>query len=159
MNLRGLLAAGVLVGGVYFVTRELGLGLGLPLPRGSWRVTSPFGPRSHPITGEPSHHDGIDLGADTGTPIYAVDSGEVIATTASLTEGSGISATIQSGGKQWKYKHMSERYVKKGDKVARGDVLGLVGSTGTSTGPHLHLEVSDRDGNVIDPAKLIRGLA
>lgn len=103
-------------------------------------VASPFGPRLHPIYGTVRMHDGVDLDGRMGTPIRAAADGEVV-----LTEprgGYGMTTVIDHGnGLATLYAHQSSFVVDPGDEVEMGDVIGLVGSTGLSTGPHLHLEV------------------
>lgn len=85
-------------------------------------------------------HTGLDVAADTGTPIYAAASGTV--TNASVFGGYGNLIIINHGnGVETYYGHCSKIYVNVGDKVETGDLIGLVGSTGNSTGPHLHLEI------------------
>ena len=103
-------------------------------------VTSRFGYRSSPFTGQSSFHKGLDIAAPTGTPIYAPARGTV---TAAGTDGAyGLCVDIShGGGLSTKYGHMSKFVVKSGQKVERGQLIGHVGSTGRVTGPHLHYEV------------------
>ena len=111
-----------------------------PAQASSW-ITSPFGYRKHPILGKYKFHTGIDIGAWSGTNILAANSGTVIAAIQSNT-GYGNHIMIDHGsGIVTLYAHASKLLVKKGDKVLRGQVIALVGSTGMSTGPHLHFEV------------------
>lgn len=108
-------------------------------------VTSEFGVRNHPISDELRFHAGIDIAADAGTPIYAAFSGTVIV--ADYDEWNGNYMKIQHDGDIITvYCHCQKLNVKKGDIVEAGDVIGYVGSTGSSTGPHLHFEF--RVGNV-----------
>lgn len=108
-------------------------------------VTSEFGVRNHPISDELRFHAGIDIAADAGTPIYAAFSGKVIL--AEYDEWNGNYMKIQHDGDiMTVYCHCRELSVKKGDIVEAGDIIGYVGSTGSSTGPHLHFEF--RVGNV-----------
>ncbi|AFZ01535.1 M23 family metallopeptidase [Calothrix sp. PCC 6303] len=103
-------------------------------------VTSGFGWRIHPITGERRFHTGIDFGADLGTPIYAVDAGSV--KLAGEKGGYGNTVIINhSAGKSTLYGHASKLYVREGQQVVRGQMVAAVGSTGMSTAPHLHFEV------------------
>lgn len=103
-------------------------------------VSSSFGSRLSPFTGDLSQHRGLDIAADMGTPIRAPASGLV--TAASMDPGYGKFVTIDHGhGIVTRYGHCSQLYVKAGQRVRRGDVIGAVGSTGRSTGPHLHYEV------------------
>ena len=103
-------------------------------------VTSEFGWRTHPITGDRKFHAGIDFGAAKGTPIYAVDAGRVVF--AGDKSGYGKAVVIQhQRGLSTLYGHASQLYVQQGQQVVRGQMIGAVGSTGFSTGPHLHFEV------------------
>jgi murein DD-endopeptidase MepM/ murein hydrolase activator NlpD len=104
------------------------------------RVTSEFGYRVHPIYSTRRLHAGIDLGAPSGTPIVAAKGGTVIS--AGSRGGYGTTVVISHGGGiSTLYAHQSRLAVQTGDVVGRGDVIGYVGSTGNSTGPHLHFEV------------------
>lgn len=110
---------------------------------------SGFGYRIHPIYKIRKMHSGIDFTAPIGTPIYATGDGIVAA--ASSERGYGNRILISHGyGYTTKYAHMSKFKVKKGQRVKRGDVIGLVGNTGASTGPHCHYEVF-KNGKVINP--------
>ncbi|MDR2664708.1 MAG: peptidoglycan DD-metalloendopeptidase family protein [Oscillospiraceae bacterium] len=104
-------------------------------------VTSRFGSRYHPIYRYYRMHDGIDIGAKYGTNVYAADSGTVVTSAYSSSYGNYV-VLSHGNGMTTLYAHMSTRKVKEGDTVSRGSVVGLVGSTGASTGPHLHFEVS-----------------
>ncbi|NMF65726.1 M23 family peptidase (plasmid) [Brasilonema octagenarum UFV-E1] len=104
-------------------------------------VTSEFGWRTHPITGERKFHSGIDFGASMGTPIYAADSGQVVSA-GDKRNGYGNAVIIQHQGNiSTLYGHANELYVQEGQQVIRGQMIATVGSTGFSTGPHLHFEV------------------
>lgn len=110
-------------------------------PHDYFRISSPFGYRVHPITGRVTMHDGIDFAANPGRPIHASGSGTVISVKHSR-EGYGNRIIIDHGfGFKSLYAHCSKIYVKAGDKIQRGQLIGLVGNTGSSTGPHLHYEV------------------
>lgn len=103
-------------------------------------ITSTFGVRKHPISNELRFHAGIDIAADAGTPIYAAFSGKVIV--ADYDEWNGNFIKIQHQGNiMTVYCHCNKLSVKKGDTVNAGDIIGYVGSTGSSTGPHLHYEL------------------
>ncbi|BAZ11963.1 peptidase M23B [Calothrix sp. NIES-4071] len=103
-------------------------------------ITSIFGWRNHPITGETRFHSGTDLGAAMGTPVIAAFTGQV--EVADFIGGYGLTAVLNhNGAVQTLYGHMSQLYVQPGQWVQQGTVIGLVGSTGNSTGPHLHFEV------------------
>ncbi|MDQ0192145.1 murein hydrolase activator EnvC family protein [Paenibacillus wynnii] len=122
------------------------------LPVGSARISSPFGPRTHPVTGEVGKvHTGVDFAVAQGTDIHAADSGTVLV--AEWWSGYGYCVIIDHGGGMWTlYGHIREGglKVKAGDSVARGEVIAESGSTGRSTGPHLHFEVRI-DGKAVDP--------
>ena len=114
------------------------------------RVTSPYGYRIHPVYGTRKLHSGLDVGAPTGTPIAATSGGEVIFS--GVRGGYGNAVIIDHGGGITSlYGHMSKLGVSKGETVDRGDIVGLVGSTGTATGPHLHFEIRV-GGTAVDPA-------
>ncbi|WP_159980985.1 MULTISPECIES: M23 family metallopeptidase [unclassified Novosphingobium] len=109
-------------------------------PLAQERMTSTFGMREHPILGGRRAHKGVDLAAPTGTPIYATADGTV--SRASWFSGYGLYISLEHGGDmQTRYGHMSRLNVAEGQRVHKGDVIGFVGSTGNSTGPHLHYEV------------------
>lgn len=110
-----------------------------PLP-GRSNITSPFGDRVHPVTGLWSFHSGIDVSAPTGTEILAAYDGEIAWSNYSGTAGNWIGID-HGNGLYTIYMHMSKRIANTGDIVKKGDVIGLVGSTGRSTGPHLHFSV------------------
>ncbi|MGC1308606.1 MAG: M23 family metallopeptidase [Phormidesmis sp.] len=112
--------------------------LSIPSP-----ITSLFGYRVHPITGDYRFHAGTDIGAAQGTPVLAVQDGSV--ETAGTAGGYGLMVVlnhrVEDTQLQSRYAHLSEILVEPGTKVNKGDVIGLVGSTGNSTGPHLHFEM------------------
>lgn len=112
-------------------------------------ITSPFGPRVHPILGTVRIHTGIDFGAGYGTPIKAAGSGTVV--TAGVMGGYGNVVVVDhGGGLATLYAHQSSLAVGYGAGVSAGEVVGYVGSSGQSTGPHLHWEVRDH-GTPVDP--------
>ncbi|NJP10985.1 MAG: peptidoglycan DD-metalloendopeptidase family protein [Leptolyngbyaceae cyanobacterium RU_5_1] len=103
-------------------------------------ITSAFGWRVHPISGTPRFHRGLDLGAPMGTPVLAAQSGRV--DTADFLSGYGLTIILRHGNtQQTLYAHLSQVLVKPGDWVKQGQLIGQVGSTGASTGPHLHFEL------------------
>lgn len=106
---------------------------------GSHRVTSPFGWRTHPITGRQHLHGGIDIAAPNGTPIMASKAGVVVISQYGSSYGNYVVISHPDGTRTL-YAHMSQRSVSAGDTVSQGQTVGLVGSTGSSTGNHLHFE-------------------
>ena len=115
-----------------------------------FRIVSSYGPRLHPILGYTRTHAGIDLDGDSGQEIYAADSGRVIY--AGVRGGYGNTVIIDhGGGLATLYAHQSSIAVRNGANVTVGDVIGYIGSTGLSTGPHLHFEVR-LSGAHTDPA-------
>lgn len=113
------------------------------------RVSDDYGWRTHPILGVKQFHNGVDLAAPKGTPIYAAYDGKVVAATYSATMGNYI--MIDHGSNIYTiYMHASALYVEKGDIVIRGETIAAVGSTGRSTGPHLHFSVR-KDGEYQSP--------
>jgi hypothetical protein len=116
-------------------------------------VTRGFGMHNDPFTGSYQQHNGVDIAAPRGTPVYATANG-VVASTA-YESGLGNLIVINHGnGYSTSYGHLSKIMVASGHKVARGELIGLVGSTGYSTGPHLHYEVHQNN-RAIDPANFI----
>lgn len=118
------------------------------------RITSGFGMRMHPLLGYSKMHKGVDFGAPTGTPIFAAGSGTVVEIGKKGAYGNYVRIR-HNGEYQTAYAHMSKfaKGVKKGDRVKQGDVIGYVGTTGRSTGPHLHYEVLV-SGAQVNPAKI-----
>lgn len=124
---------------------------GLPLPSISC-YTSGFGYRGNiGVAGASTYHNGIDFGAPTGTQIFTVGDGTV---THAGSYGTGGQAVVidHGNGRVTKYMHMSKILVSKGATVASGQVIGLVGSTGASSGPHLHFQI-ELNGTPVDPLK------
>jgi len=104
------------------------------------RISSSFGSRIHPITGKRSYHDGVDIAATHGNGVYAYSNGRVVS--AGYNGGYGNNIVVDHGnGLKTRYAHLSVISVKAGQKVETGQRIGSVGSTGTSTGSHLHFEV------------------
>ena len=115
--------------------------------------TSPFGLRNHPIYGYEKMHNGVDLAGVTGTPIYAARSGTV--TTATYGSSGGYYVNISHGdGFSSIYLHMTHYIVSAGQYVTQGQVIGYMGSTGASTGPHLHFGIA-YNGTYVNPANYI----
>jgi murein DD-endopeptidase MepM/ murein hydrolase activator NlpD len=114
------------------------------------RMASGYGYRIHPVYKTRIFHSGMDFTAPTGTEIYATGNG-VVTSVEKSNRGYGNHIVIQHGfGYETLYAHLSEMHVRKGQKVKRGEVIGLVGNTGTSTAPHLHYEVR-KNGNPVNP--------
>ncbi len=129
--------------------------LGMPI-FDSYRVSSGYGYRIHPITGAKKLHTGIDFAAPQGTAIHAAESGVVIL--AQRWSGYGNAVIIDHGGGMWTlYGHIREGGIKvsKGDSVTKGQKIAEVGSTGNSTGPHLHFEVRI-NGTTTDPSSYLK---
>ncbi|MGA2547798.1 MAG: M23 family metallopeptidase [Rectinemataceae bacterium] len=141
--------------GARFSPEERALFLGLlfrfPLPSGI--LTSGFGPRESPITHHMVYHSGIDLAAPMGTEVYAARDGRVTDAGVNAVLGQYIVIT-HDGSWSTVYGHLSARRVRLNDRVESGMIIGNVGSTGESTGPHLHFEVRSR-GEPRDPEPLI----
>lgn len=110
-----------------------------PLP-GYNTLSSLFGGRIHPVTGKPNSHTGIDIPAPSGTPIKAAKSGVVTTSTYNSSYGNYV-VVSHSDGTSTLYAHMVRRGVSKGQTVSQGEVVGYVGTTGSSTGNHLHFEI------------------
>lgn len=125
-----------------------------PLPSGTRvTLTSPYGYRTHPITGNFTMHNGVDLACAGGTPILATKSGYV--TTAKYSSSYGYYVTVNHmNGYSTLYAHMTSYCVANGDYVERGQVIGYVGATGWATGNHLHFTVF-RDGSTVNPMDYI----
>jgi len=119
------------------------------MPLAGAQLTSGFGMRNHPVLGGRRRHSGIDLAAPTGTPVYATADG--IVGRADWYSSYGLYISIDHGADmETRYAHLSRLAVAAGDTVKKGDLIGYVGSTGRSTGPHLHYEVRV-DGLAVNP--------
>ncbi len=127
---------------------------GKPVKKG-W-YSSAFGRRMDPITGRPAWHAGVDFAGSLGSDVIAVASGVVVYS--GRKDGYGNLVEIDHGnGVTTRYGHHDELKVQVGDFVKQGDVIGLMGNSGRSTGPHVHLEVL-RDGRAVNPLKTIEGM-
>jgi len=121
-------------------------------PARGW-LTSTMGSRQDPITGDADFHPGLDIAGDRGQPVYATATGTV--RQSGWENGYGNVITIDHGfGLQTRYGHLLKSEVKVGGKVKRGDLIGRVGSTGRSTGYHLHYEVR-ANGKLVNPLQLL----
>lgn len=116
-------------------------------------ISSGFGRRTDPITGRIAVHSGLDFAAPRGTPIHAVGAGVVTFSGRRGAYGNMLEIS-HAGGYKTRYAHAHELQVQKGDLVSKGQQIATVGSTGRSTGPHLHLEVY-RNGMAINPARFL----
>ncbi len=123
------------------------VGESLLIPQG--RVTSGYGMRPDPFTGEQKFHEGIDFAFEYGSPIHAAGDGEVMFSGESKGYGKML-ILRHPDGVETLYGHNSDNLVKVGDKVKAGDIIGRTGDTGRSTGPHLHFEIR-REGRPVNP--------
>ena len=119
-----------------------------------WRLSSPYGYRADPFTGVRKFHTGMDLAAPTGTPVKASLDGKVIAVSFNQVYGNYVIIS-HINGYQTLYAHLHTATAKVGQRLNQGDKLGLVGSTGYSTGPHLHFTVY-KNGKLVNPQELIK---
>jgi len=125
---------------------------GYPVPG---NISSPFGMREHPTSGKDDFHSGIDLAISPGTPVRATADG--IVSYSGWHGGSGNLVGLEHGhGFSTFYAHNKSTVVNIGQKVRRGDIIGYSGSTGNSTGPHVHYEIW-QDGKAINPAAYLKG--
>ncbi len=125
----------------------LDAGFRLPLDKNSFWISSDFGKRKQPFTGQIKNHNGIDFAANEGTKVYAVKNGKVITCVKNdPTFGNYIIISHDNGKVTSVYAHLSKINVKLYDEVKKGEVIGYVGQTGMATGPHLHFEI--RQGGV-----------
>ncbi|MFH1035746.1 MAG: M23 family metallopeptidase [Pseudomonadota bacterium] len=123
------------------------------------QLTSGFGEREHPITGEERQHNGLDLAAPAGTSVSTAKAGTVSFAGQSGDYGNLIIVEHPGGGSTY-YAHLQSLGVKTGQSVEQGQKIGTVGSTGLATGPHLHFEVRDPLGRAVDPQPLLaKGLS
>lgn len=115
-------------------------------------ITLDYGERINPVTGEEIRHNGIDFGGEIGDPVMVVDDGEVIETDFDIVYGNYVKVKHEINGEiaYSKYCHLSKVDVKSGDLVNKGDKIGEIGATGMVTGPCLHFEMQNVDGEFID---------
>jgi len=134
--------------------KYIGGELAWPAP-GYYKITSQYGNRTHPILKKKKMHTGIDIAVPSGTSVIAANAGKVIYS--GYNGGYGNTVIIDHGGKiSTLYAHNSKLLVKVGDKVEKGQTISKSGSTGLSTGPHLHFEVRE-NGQHVDPMKYLTG--
>ncbi|MDO4438735.1 MAG: peptidoglycan DD-metalloendopeptidase family protein [Eubacteriales bacterium] len=139
--------------GEKYETKSLGdISFIWPLPSSS-RITSKFGDRESPTEGASSNHKGVDIGAPKGSPIIAAAAGDVVIATYSASAGNYVMIN-HGGGVYTVYMHMNSISCKVGDSIEKGGSVGTVGSTGYSTGPHLHFGIRN-NGTYIDPLKYV----
>jgi len=106
---------------------------------GNFRISSPYGGRTHPISGKSSNHTGVDWAAPAGTPIYAPGAGTIRSSDFNKIYGNRTILDF-GGGQSSMFGHQSKSIVKAGQQIKAGQLIGYVGSTGWATGPHLHFE-------------------
>jgi len=132
---------------IYFATPR-----GLPV---EGRISSPYGKRKHPMSGEIEFHTGTDISAGSGSPVRATADG--IVSFSGWSGGNGYLVVLEHGhGFSTFFAHNKKNVVEVGQKVKRGDVIGYVGTTGSSTGPHVHYEIW-KDGKHVNPKQYIGG--
>ena len=132
---------------IYFATPK-----GLPV---EGHISSPYGKRIHPMTGEIEFHTGLDVSSEPGNPVHATADG--IVSFSGWSGGNGYLVVLEHGhGFSTFYAHNRKNIVKVGQKVKRGDVISYVGTTGSSTGPHVHYEIW-KDGKHVNPKQYIGG--
>ncbi|MDC4232707.1 M23 family metallopeptidase [Actinomyces sp. B33] len=127
-----------------------------PVEQGAFQITSPFSMRVSPISGQLLMHEGIDLSAPLGTPVYATYSGSVVEVSENSRSGAFVKIKHQlSDGtvfySMYLHQYMDAILVKTGDEVSAGQRIGAVGNNGWSTGPHLHFEIHDAEDKPVDP--------
>ena len=124
-----------------------------PLDTAAWRVSDAYGWREDPFTGEETFHNGVDLACAEGTAVQAVQSGVVKVARRSASYGNCL-RILHADGTELLYAHLQYLYVRTGEVVRAGEVLGTAGQTGRATGAHLHLELR-RKGTLCDPSALL----
>ena len=121
------------------------------------KITSPFGWRIHPVHKSRKFHNGVDIAAKLGTPVFAPADGKVESVWEDKTYGGGLSIIVKHyNGFKTGYCHLSEQLVRTGQLVKQGETIAKVGSTGASTGPHLHFTLTNFHGEKVDPTKEIQ---
>jgi len=138
--------------GLFFIIRRRTILTNHRWPH-SGPITSPFGMRTHPITGEYKMHKGIDIDGETGDQVKASMAG-VIDTSGVYGSAGNLIKIKHANGDLTSYMHLNERYVNVGDHVNTGDVIGTMGATGAVTGSHLHYSIETPAG-YIDPLSVL----
>lgn len=121
-------------------------------------ITSPYGPRTHPILGIERFHHGLDIASRLDTPIFSANSG-IVKEVGYDSNGFGIYIKIKSNNKIYIYAHLNSVNIVPGVIVRKGDLIGKMGSTGLSTGPHLHFQIEDLKGNTYDPIQFLGNMS
>ena len=125
-------------------------------PVDNYRISSRFGPRRAPTAGASTNHKGIDLSAPLNTPVRAAKGGRVSISKDQATGYGKWIEIVHDDGTKSRYGHLNTRDVQVGARVQAGQVIGKMGSTGTSTGSHLHFEVFNTSGQQINPESVMR---
>ena len=115
-------------------------------------ITATYGERVHPVTKEKIKHSGVDLKGEVGDPVTVIENGEVVEADFDVVYGNYIKVKHEMNGETVysKYGHLSKIDVAVGDRVNKGDKIGDVGTTGMATGPHLHFEIQNVNGECVD---------
>ena len=121
-----------------------------------FKISSHYGIQTHPINFKKRHHDGLDISAPTGTPVIATANGKVIIASQDENKYGKHIKIEHKENLQTFYAHLSEINVQEGEVIEKGQVIGKVGNTGLSTGPHLHYEIIS-DGKKVDPKDFFEG--
>jgi len=124
---------------------------------GQYTLSALFGERTHPITGEVTVHDGVDIPAEKGTAVLCARSGQVLQADFEPEKGNYV-VVVHENGYETVYAHLSEALVQAGEQVEQGQAVGAVGATGMATGAHLHFAVEDGRGSGCDPLALYPGM-
>lgn len=135
-------------------SRMVNENLALPLDPYEFRVASGFGPRKAPKKGASTNHNGIDLGMREGSNIYSIKPGKVLSAYYNSKGGNQVIIAHNDGTRSG-YAHLKDFAIKEGDVVGAGDIIGYVGNTGISTGPHLHFTYRNEKGDLVDPYSLL----
>ncbi len=139
------------------VLQEDSISFSNPLASGTYRLTAAYGEQKHPITGEMRFHRAVDLAAKTGTPVLAAAAGTITKVVTDNEPGAGMGKYIEvlhKNGFMTRYTQLHDVSVREGQTVKKGEEIGQVGSSGLSTGPHLHFEMW-KDGQHVNPADYI----